>query len=243
MAVMLSLAAIVGYVIKKSPSTYLKSATVVFALPEEMNNASSQSLDISIRYSSLIATDDMMAQTLMSPQSQHLARSKGGTADYDFALLNVGDQEYPEYYYPTATLTVQSARLGAVTRTFTVVMRLLEQLLRERQAAAGVPPQSDVSISIAGEIGPISQQGSSKRIFGALILIAIIVASMVSGLLDRRGRVIAVLLLRGRRGFNPLGGATRPWRPMDASVNVEGKRAAKTSPQHRRRAIDDQDVR
>ena len=101
----LFLAAGIEYDIVHTPPMYLESATVVFSLPK-----SQDALSAYLGYApSLITTADAMTQILASPQAQRQIRQQaGGTASVSLALVNLYDEEYPNYGVPLATLTARS---------------------------------------------------------------------------------------------------------------------------------------
>lgn len=206
LAIALVIAAMAGYEIKHTPPEYLESASVVFRLPPKMGTSKAETLDNAVRYPSLIVAGDVMVQSLMSPESEHLIREAGGTAAVNLAMLNTNDEEYPAYPYPLATLTAQSASPVVVHRTFTLAVRVLSQLVLRRQMLAAVPARSRMSISLVGDTGPVSQQGSLKRALIALALLAIIAMSKISGWLGYAHRRLASLPVPEQRRAEPATG-------------------------------------
>ena len=81
----------------------------MFRLPRSLAANKAQALDSAIRYPSLIITGDVIAQSLASFEYKHLIRGAGGTAAVSLTMLNTSDEEYPDYPYPLATLTAESA--------------------------------------------------------------------------------------------------------------------------------------
>lgn len=188
--IVFAIVAVTGYEVKRTPPAYLESATVSFILPRPLNNLTSET----VLSSSLITSDAVISQIMMSPEYQRLVHEAGGTAGFDYELINSNDDEYPEYKYPLATLTIQSSNRVAVQRTFAVALRQLKQLVMRQQVQLGVPPRSRVSVGVVGDTGPIRQQGSTVRSLGALALLAAIAVSMITTWLDRhRSRLVATL--------------------------------------------------
>jgi hypothetical protein len=183
-AVVLILAAGVGYRIKETPPVYLQSATVIFSVPE------SQTVPDVYEYlaPSLIATAGSMVEVMMSPEYQRRVRAAGGTADYDLALMNFYNEDYPNYSEPAATLKSDSPSPAAARRTFSVAFGLLQDLLSVRQQEAGVPPPDRILAGYVGNTGPIIQAGSPKRVFGGLALLTVVAASVVWRFLRPRPR-------------------------------------------------------
>jgi hypothetical protein len=187
--VVLILAAGVGYDIKNTPPTYLLSATVLLSVPESRTIPDAyESLA-----PSLISSSAAMVQVMMSPQSQRPIRAMGGTADYDLALVNFYNEDYPNYSDPVIKLTTASPSPAAADRTFEVARRLLHHLLLVRQVQAGVAPRYRISAQVVGNTGPVAQAGSPKRVFGGLALLTAVAASMVWGFLGRRERRMPVI--------------------------------------------------
>jgi hypothetical protein len=185
----LALAAVAGYGIKTSPQAYLESATIVFSAPGRLNNPASSL--------SLITSGDVMVQELMSPEDHRLIRGARGTGDYSLALVNYSDEEYADYSYPFATLTAESTSPYSAHRTFLAALQQLRRLLVERQDQVSAPSHSRMSIRFVGDSGATTQAGSSKRVFAALTLLAVIAVIMISSFLDlHRDRPYSALTSR-----------------------------------------------
>jgi hypothetical protein len=176
------LAAGVGYDIKSAPPTYLESATVIFTLPKFW----ASSYTYSWLAPSVITSGEAMTQILTSPQSQHRIREAGGTADYNLVLINLYNEDHPNYSRPLATLTAASPSAADAHRTFTAAARLLGHLLAVQQAQAGVAPRNRISAQIIGDTGPIAAAGSPKRTLAGLALLAVVGVSLLWGFLGRQ---------------------------------------------------------
>jgi hypothetical protein len=169
------LAAGVAYDIKIGPAMYLESATVEFSLPKAQNAPNAYY----IYAPSLITSGEVMVQSLMSPSVQHqIDATAGGSASVSLALVNLYNEEYPDYGFPLATLTASS--LGAVDahHAFMTAARVLRLLLAARQQQLGVAPRHRITARILGDSGPIIQTGSHARVFGGLALLAAIAAGL-----------------------------------------------------------------
>lgn len=169
----LILAVSLAYGLHRARPSYVESATVLFKMP---------AVDASARAysrlgSALTTTSQVITQIVMSPQSQLLIRAAGGTASYDLALINLYNQDYPDYSYPEATLTASSPAAGETARTFTMATRMLTKILASRQARAGVPPGSRIAAQLIGDSGPIARAGSHKRAFAGLMLLTMVASS------------------------------------------------------------------
>ena len=178
----LFLAAGIEYDIVYTPPMYLESATVVFSLPK-----SQDALSAYLGYApSLITTADAMTQILASPQAQRQIREAGGTASVSLALVNLYDEEYPNYGVPLATLTARSLSPAADRQTFVLAEQRIHRLLAVRQAGFGVRPYNRISAQIIGDTGPIIQSGSSRRVLAGLAVLSLVAVSMLWSCIDRR---------------------------------------------------------
>jgi hypothetical protein len=166
--------------IKKTPVVYSESGNVIF-VPPAVNPYSS----IAESNDSLIATAYVMMQEMLSPASEQKIREAGGTADFNLALVNLSNEQYPYYGRPYVTLTTTSVNPADVHRTFTIVGRSFQHLVSDRQVQAGAPPTSFISTPILGDTGPIAQVSSLKRAYAGLAILAIVTAFLVAGFLDR----------------------------------------------------------
>jgi hypothetical protein len=173
-AATLILAAGAGYDIKISPPMYLESATVELSLPKTQNAPNAYYMFAP----SLIASAEVMVQILMSPSGQRQIGAVGRGAGVSLALVNLYNEEYPDYGVPLATLTAASPVAADAHRTFVVAARVLGLLLATRQKQMGVPPRGRISAKVLGDSGPIIQAGSRARVFGGLALLAAIAAGL-----------------------------------------------------------------
>lgn len=182
-ATMVLLAAVAGYSIAKTPPMYMESATVVFNLPKSKTSPNAYY----IFAVPLITSGEVVAQILMSDQAMRQIREAGGTASVKLALVNLYDEEYPDYGVPLATLTATSPSAENVHRTFMIAERRLGHILAARQAQLHVAPRNRISDQIIADTGPLPQDGSSKRVFAGLALLTVVAVSTVWGFLNRRG--------------------------------------------------------
>ncbi len=170
----LLLAAGVGYDIGTSPPMYLESATIEFSLPKTLNAPNAYYMFAP----SLITTGEVMVQILNSPSAQRQIGAAGRGASVSLALVDLYNEEYPDYGAPLATLTAASPVAADARRTFVVAAHLLGRLLAARQEQAGILPRYRISAQILGDSGPIIQTGSRARVFGGLALLAAIAAGL-----------------------------------------------------------------
>ena len=179
--VVLVVAAGVAYVIKRTPPVYQESATAVLTGPGSLAHPNP--------YSSfndfLVATALVTTDFLMGPQGQQQIRAAGATADFDVALFNSYNIEYPYYGTPYATVSVVSQDPAQVQATFAVVTRILTQDVTKFQIQQGASPRSLITAHIVGDSGPLVQPGSPKRTFAGIMVLTIVVLLLVLTFLDR----------------------------------------------------------
>jgi hypothetical protein len=171
-----------AYVIGSTRPQYSESADVILSLPGDQTAPNAYY----IYASSLITSEEAIIQDLTGPQGQRRIRSAGGTAVVGMQLLNLYNQEYPEYPEPLATLTSAAPSADGAHRSFVIATRLLTRILGAWQARAGVPPRSRISAEIVADTGPVAQAGSPKRGLAGLALLAVLAASAVWNSLERR---------------------------------------------------------
>jgi hypothetical protein len=171
---MLLLAAGAGYDIGISPPVYLESALVEFSLPKTLDAPNAYYMFAP----ALITSGEVMVQILNSPSVQRQIGAAGRGASVSLALVNLYNEEYPNFGVPLATLTAASPVAVDARRTFVVAARVLGRLFAARQEQAGVPPRERISAQILEESGPIIQTGSRARVFGGLALLAAIAAGL-----------------------------------------------------------------
>jgi hypothetical protein len=170
----LLLAAGVGYQIKISRPVYRESATVEFFLPNTLNAPK----DYYMFAPALITSSEVMVQILNSPSAQRRIGAAGRGASVSLALVNLYNEEYPNYGVPFATLTAASPVAADARRAFVAAAHMLGLVLAARQEQARVPPRERISAEILEDSGPIIQTGSRARVFGGLALLAAMAAGL-----------------------------------------------------------------
>ncbi len=183
------LAAGIGYSLKHTPPAYQESATLMLTPPQASGG----------RYSdSLVTTGWIMVRWTQSPQGQQKLRQAGVAGGFDAALVNLYNQEYPNYAYPFVTVSATAADPVVAHRIFTIGTQVFESELLARQAQQGVLPWNRITANSVGDTGPIISQGSRIRSFAGLLLLTIVAALWVSAFLDRHP-IRPHGLLRARR--------------------------------------------
>ncbi|HEV3294055.1 MAG TPA: hypothetical protein VG123_34165 [Streptosporangiaceae bacterium] len=203
-AAVLVIAAGVGYAIHASPPTYTESATVIFAAPHYLNTPRKYELYAP----SLIASGATITQLMETPGARRAIRAAAGAGEYQIALVNLYNQDYPDYANPIATLTASATDPAVAHRTFLAAARLLVRLLAQGQAQNGVRPGRRIYAQVTGDTGTMSQAGSAKRVYGGLLLLALVAAGLARGLVLRRAGDGAARYgparIRGHRARRPL---------------------------------------
>jgi hypothetical protein len=138
-----------------------------------------------MRADSLIATGSVMSQIVMSARTRDQIAAAGGTASYTVALINLFNQDYPDFSYPEATLTVTSPDPAVTHRTYLVVKRTLTAVLAGRQRQAGATPASAIRVRFIDDSGLVAQKGSRKRALAGLLVIALVAYGTTAGVVTR----------------------------------------------------------
>jgi hypothetical protein len=177
--VVVAIAASVGYALRHAPFQYQDSGTMVFTAPASAlfpNPLASLS-------DTLIDTAGDLAVTAMGPDVQQDVQGAGGTTSYDVELVNSYNLEYPDYSDPYVTITADAVAPAQAQRTFNLVTEfLLHDLLLDQ---AGVLPANRISARVIGATGPLSQQGSAKRVLGGLLILTVVAVFSVACFLER----------------------------------------------------------
>lgn len=175
-ALVLILAAGLGYHIDRTVPGYADTATVEFTAPK----------GTAYNRESLLVIDELTANSVMSARGQEEVRSAGGTANYNVALINFYNEDFPYYGVPYVTVTTMSHDAADTQRTFPAVMEVLRNDLAALQARQGAKPDSWVGLrTIAAPTGAVPETGSRKRTLGGLAILTIVAAFMVAAFFDR----------------------------------------------------------
>ncbi len=169
-----------GAAIVRTPPLYVESATVLFAAPPRVNSPALYARQAV----SLISTGTAIRQVLMSPRARSRI-SAGGTNSYDFELVNLYNQDYPNFGYPEATLTASSPRPASTERTYKLAKRALIGILARTQRRSGAPRGHRVVAHITDVSGVVERSGSAKRALAGLLVLAVVVERTVAGTLNR----------------------------------------------------------
>lgn len=168
-----------GYHLEFTLPGYVDTATVAFVEPKIegglFNNGQS-----------LLVIDALTADSVMSSRGQQQVRNAGGTADYDVALVNFNDEEFPSYSRPYVTVATASDDAADAQHTFSAVMSVLQSDLATLQARQGAKPDTWIQLRmIAAPTGAFPQTGSRMRTLAGLAVLAVIAAFTVATFLER----------------------------------------------------------
>lgn len=182
------------YYLQHKAQGYVDTATVAFTAPTGPKGQT----DLFEDEQSLLVIDALTADSATSQKGQQQVREAGGTTNYDVALVNLNDEDYPNYGDPYVTVTTSSFDPAAAQRTFTAVMRVLRVDLAALQARQGANPATWIQLhTIALPSGPVAETGSRKRTLAGVAILAVMSAFMLATFLDRHPVRLSDLL--GRR--------------------------------------------
>lgn len=171
----------VTYYLKKTEQPYQDSATIVFTSPASKAFPN----PLASFGGSLIEAAGVMSVIAMNPTSHRQVRAAGGMADYNVSLVNTYNLEYPAYSLPDLAVSTSSVNPADASRTFTVVTKMVEKTLWDRQQADHVPMQNRIGVQVLGESGPLPTKGSMKRVYGGVLVLAIVAALGLASFLDK----------------------------------------------------------
>ena len=215
--VVLAIAAAVEYEFKHSAASYAETATMVFVPPESGVHPN----PFAAVGGSLTVVAGVLAVNSMSPQEQQLVARAHGTGTYDVELVNDYNLQYPNFSSPYLTVTTISSDPAAAHTTYTVLSQLLTNQFMTQQAQDGVLPNSRIQIVVAGDTGPLIQQGSPKRVLIGLFILTIVAVFGVAAFFDRHPVRLSRLRRKTgtRRLFPRLSGISWPIRLPARSPN------------------------
>jgi hypothetical protein len=189
--VVVALAAGLYHHIEHADPGYTDSATVAFTGPGGDLGADGQDL---------LVIDALVTDMVMSSEGHQKVQSIGGTAYYDVALVNLNDEDFPDYGVPYVTVMTTSADPSDAQNTFSAVMHLMQEDLTSLQAEQRAKPKSWMGLrTIAVPTGAVAQSGSPKRAFAALAALAVMAAFMIAAFFDRHPVRLSDLLRKRDR--------------------------------------------
>ena len=179
--VILVIAVGIEYSFKHSAPSYAEVGTLVFIPPVSGAHPNAYA---AVGGSILEAAGTLAVQAMNLREQQQVQRG-GGNAAYDVELLNSYNLEYPNFSNAYLMVSTASADPVAVHRTYVLVSRLLTSQFQAQQVAFGATPNNRIQIVMAGDTGPLEQQGSSKRALIGLFILTIVAVFAAASFLDR----------------------------------------------------------
>jgi hypothetical protein len=196
------LTVVAGASIASDRPVYVESAIVLFAPPPLYTSA----VAYTWQEQSLIATGAVISQVIMGPQIADQTRAAGGRAAYDLSLINLYNDDYPDYSYPEALLTVSSPAEETTRDTYLVAKRMINEVLAKRQERAGSHAGDLIVASFTDNTGPVAETGSPKRSLAGLLLLALVCGGTAWSTLGRMRLVSRHSRHRRRRTARIAGG-------------------------------------
>jgi hypothetical protein len=191
-----ALAAGAGYALKHTPPTYQESATLILTPPKAAANKYDDSL---------VTTSEIMVRWTLGAQGQQELRQAGVGSGFNVALVNLYNQEYPNYPFPFVTVSAAAADPAVAHRMFVTGSQVFVSELLARQVKQGVLPRNRITAYSVGDTGPVISQGSRFRSFAGLLVLTIVVALLVSAFLDHHPiRPRGLLRARRRTARDPV---------------------------------------
>jgi hypothetical protein len=168
------------YLIRGNPG-YIDSGGVAFTAPKNP-------MSMFANKRSLQVVEEAAAWFMMGSQGEQQVRAAGGTASYNVAMLNLYNQEFPNYSQPYVTVTVMSNYPEEDQQTFRAVLGVLRKATATLQEQVGAAPKNVVTTTLVAQpTGPIAQGGSHKRSYAGMVVLTIIAVYAIARVLDRRG--------------------------------------------------------
>jgi len=175
-------AGLLSYQLIRENPGYTDSASVTFIAPKGSASSFQNTRSRQI-------VEEVTAWYMMGPQGEQQVRAAGGTEPYNVAMLNLYNDEFPDYSKPYINITVMSRYPMAAQRTFRAVLGVLRTATATLQEQVGATPKDEVRAALAaGPSGPVPQGGSHKRSYAALAVLMAVAICIVAGALDRRRR-------------------------------------------------------
>ncbi len=212
-----------AYTFKRTPLTYGESATMILTVPKSLANPN----PYATFDEPLITTSGVVALSMMGAQSLQKVRAAGAVGTYNVALVNLYNEQYPNYGEPSVTVTATAHDPAAAHNTFAIVIRLFQDNLAARQAQQGVPPHDRIGAHEAGDTGPMLASGSRKRVFAGLTVLTIVAVFSVCIFLDRHPVLLRDLMRfpaarhrRRRRQAASVFATVQPTRPVTNALSA-----------------------
>ena len=172
-------ACMLGFHLVRGNPGYIDSGGVAFTAPRNP-------VSMFQNMRSLRVVEEVSTSFMMGSQGESEVRAAGGTAHYNVAMLNLYNEEYPNYSQPYVTITVMSDSPKEAQQTFGSVLGVLREATEILQKRVGANIKNEVTATLVSEpTGPIAQRGSYKRSYTALTVLGIIAIYVIGRALDR----------------------------------------------------------
>ena len=208
--VVLAVAACVDYEFKHTTASYAETSTMVFVPPESGVHPN----PLEAVGGALTVTAGVIAAQVMSPAEQQEVQRMGGAAGYDVELVNSYNLQYPNFSLPYLTITTTAADPSTAHSTYVILTKLITNQFNAQQAEYGTQSNSRAQIVVAGDTGPLIQQGSPKRALFGLILLTLVAVFSVATFFDRHPVKLSRLWARAGGRSVPL--SSRPASSADS---------------------------
>jgi hypothetical protein len=200
--VVLAVAACVDYEFKHATASYTETSTMVFVPPESGVHPN----PLEAVGGALTVTAGVIAVQVMSPAEQQEVQRMGGAASYDVELVNSYNLQYPNFSLPYLTITTTAADPSAAHSTYVILTKLITNQFNAQQTEYGTQSNSRAQIVVAGDTGPLIQQGSPKRALFGLIILTLVAVFSVATFFDRHPVKLSRLWAGAGGRSVPLGG-------------------------------------
>ena len=175
-----------AFELKHTRPTYTETATVVV---ETAGFKTVQPLSVDsdfLRNSSLINTCEVLVMYLDGPQGQAQLRRAGIASNFAVSIVNSYNADQPSYASPDLLVSATGGDLVATHQEFERSVQVIDADLAKFQSGDQFPAEDRIQTYVVSDSGPISQRGSSIRVYAGLAFLAMVAIFMVSSLLDGR---------------------------------------------------------
>lgn len=174
----------IAYSFKKASQIYSESGTLV--LMAAVPNPYSTDLQ-----PTLVNTGELLVKWINGPDGQaalHKAGVQTGTGiGLNIGLVNFYSEQFPDYQEPYMTVSVAEAGVANDAHAFIAALHVFDSELAHLQNEAGIKHSNFIKTRLIGDSGPMVASGSSKRVYGGLAIIGVVVAFLAAAAFDRRG--------------------------------------------------------
>jgi hypothetical protein len=167
----------IAYSFKHTNPGYTETGTVALA---------TNSVENSYYDNSLITTGLILVDWMSGPEGQHQLQQVGVGSGFTVAVVNESNIDDPRYPYPDLTVTSTNPNAAVAHSEFINGIAVLDAKLASLQAPVKVSSQLRVTARVLSDSGPVTQEGSRVRAYGALGFLALVAAYLIARFLDNR---------------------------------------------------------